>query len=378
MRNSLSQALLCLLLSFGFQAGNAQAPLFVIRPDATCPSIGFKPFHVPPEAESYNWNLGDGRFATVRQPDRWYYHEAGEYIVKLRIVTKRGQKLLYNVQVLNASGWGEFPLLDEFPDFYVQFSGLNGPLLYSSPYVEDTKPPVDVPAFFLLEEQFYQLRVMDWDAFGNDDLMGTVFVDGQLSGQELVDGKLRIKWQAEPAKEMYQWMDTVRVIVPKLLIRGDSLVVEAEGLEWDSRAGLQWFLNGELIAESKLPRIKPALEGDYSAKLNVSGLCGDLTATVHWPDLVATHEPSTLPLGRIYPNPALPRTKINWLYTAPTNTKATVKITDPWGRKVAQYRFSLQTGENLLDFPAPAQRGSWLIQVQIPQQKLQAFSLVTQ
>jgi hypothetical protein len=214
----------------------------------------------------YFWDFGNGVTSTQENPSPQFYTAPGNYVVNYAAYNAlTPDYYLTEVQVLGIpNNWG-WPS-DLNPDIYIRIydGGMN--LVYTSPTIDDTDPPVTFPIpNILLANQTYTVNVWDEDGglFGADDDLGSTTFQGNGPSGSSTSGSTSIAYtiQAVGPFPVISSSDTIQVFgypnTPNIDSTGLLLWTDSVNLS------LQWYQNGNPVPGATTPTYQASVSGDY-------------------------------------------------------------------------------------------------------------------
>ena len=234
---------------------------------------------------TYSWDFGDGTTFTGENPPPHTYTGQGMYPVQYQATIDTVGYVLNGFTVLNVECTD--PL--NGPDLYLRLYGPSGNLLLNtSPAVNNTPLPWNVPADFILGNGNYTVNVTDEDTGikGTDDPCGAVSFN-YLSNDTLVAGGFRIVVHIEHPVYEVNSVDTVKVFfqppVPTVNApQGFTACADADPIVLVSSfgAGNHWWYNGEMIPGASNFIYEPDSNGYYQVQLLTPDGCSSISDSV--------------------------------------------------------------------------------------------------
>ena len=215
---------------------------------------------------AYFWDFGNGVTSTQENPSPQFYNTPGEYIVSYEAYNNIiPAYYLTEVQVLGIpNNWGWPSDLD--PDIYIRIYDGNMTLVYTSPTIDNTNPPVTFPIpNILLADQTYTVNVWDEDGglFGADDDLGSTTFQGYGASGSSTTGSTSISYviQSVGPFPAISSTDTIQVFgypnTPNIDSSGLLLWTDSVNLS------LQWYKNGNPVPGATAATYQATISGDY-------------------------------------------------------------------------------------------------------------------
>ncbi|MBL1279992.1 MAG: T9SS type A sorting domain-containing protein [Fluviicola sp.] len=219
-----------------------------------------------PGYSAYFWDFGNGTTTTQENPTDQIYNTPGNYTVTYEAYSNTvPDYYLTEIQVLGIpNSWG-YPG-DLNPDIYILLYDGSMNLVYTSPVVDNTLPPITFPMpNILLANETYTVHVWDEDGglFGADDDLGTSTFAGNGPSGSSSNGSTSISYAISAVGPFpaISSTDTVRVFgypnTPNIDSTGLLLWTDSVNLS------LQWFQNGNSVGGADSASFLATTSGDY-------------------------------------------------------------------------------------------------------------------
>ncbi len=191
-------------------AGQISAQIFEALSDTICAGVPLLTQEIINDAESYQWDFGNGVGSQQPKPVI-IYSNPGTYQLKLTAKTSPGQYFVPEISVLAHEPY--FSLTDPEPDIYFILKNSAGAEVYRSEiYFNATDLPLKIPCAVLLTNSNYVLELWDYDLLDTDDALGYVFLANPTAGGTFSFGGASVFFQTSAAGANYVHSQTITVL----------------------------------------------------------------------------------------------------------------------------------------------------------------------
>ncbi|MEO0777175.1 MAG: PKD domain-containing protein [Bacteroidota bacterium] len=199
---------------------------------------------------SYFWDFGNGSTSADENPSNQLYDTPGSYVVDYTATIDTAGYFLTSVTLLES---GCQDIFGAAPDIFVRIKRANGTVIYQSPGVSNTFPPLSFPVSIPLDEGAYIVEAIDEDSGlgGADDVCAFVNFN-RLSNGVQIGPDFRLQLEILHPLATLSFSDTV-VVHPQPdapnLAASRTLICPGDSALWASsnQTGNQWYFNGNLL-----------------------------------------------------------------------------------------------------------------------------------
>jgi type IX secretion system substrate protein len=205
----------------------------------------------------YNWDFGNGNSSLDENPSDQTYSQPGTYIVNYQATIDTIGYILTRVGVNNVSCFDipTFPDFSDKPDLHVEITDPNGNLIFSSPTVPNTDPPIEVFPNIMIGAGQYEMRVIDQDSGinGADDVCGEISFN-QLSNGIFSTSEFELELEVLHPVDTIITSDTIIVYdipdQPVVFNSGADEFCAGETVVLTSSydENNQWYFDGEMLS----------------------------------------------------------------------------------------------------------------------------------
>ncbi len=215
---------------------------------------------------AYFWDFGNGNTSTDENPSNQVYDTPGTYVVNYTATVDTTGFILTNVTLLES---GCQDILGAAPDILIKIRRSNGTLIYQSPRVNNTFPPISYPVTIPLDDGGYIVEAIDEDSgLGGADDVCAYLNFNRLSDGIQIGPDFRLQLEIINPLTTLSFTDTV-VVHPTpdapnvaasrtAVCPGDSALLASSYMN-----GNQWYFNGELIQGATSRSYFASQAGDY-------------------------------------------------------------------------------------------------------------------
>ena len=237
------------------------------------------------EGFSYQWDFGNGQMTDRENPLDVEYNGAGEYVVDYQAVVDTTGFFLTDVLINSVE-------CDDFlgrPDLQVKIIDSLGVEVFASAIIENAEPPLSISTNFKIENESYQLVVVDVDGglAGDDDLCGEFELNQLATGDyagitEIVSINYRILNPVDTIRSQ----DTVIVYQipaePQIEVEGEIAFCEGDSttLRASYDENVQWYMDSTVLINEIQPELKVKTAGDYYVEYTSPAGCSVLSDTL--------------------------------------------------------------------------------------------------